>query len=427
MNLRLATLEENRLLRHFAIFLLYAAQGVPVGLFWFVIPAWLVANGAGAAQVGFFLGIMALPWSLKLVNGFIIDRFTFLAMGRRRVWIVGSQLAMVVALLLCAVINPVPEDIRLIAVFAFVINAAITFHDVAIDGLTVDIMPDEERAQASGMMFGGQAIGIAAGIALAGFAMTYSGSSGAYLAIATILSVAVIFTVSVRERAGERHLPWTAGSPAVHNLSIQADRWWPILRNTFRSLIQPASLVWSPVLLTRGINHGVWIGITPLLAVQGAGWSEGEVTSLTGLAQLVAGILGLTLGAFMGHKLGAKRATQTFIMITILASILMLMVEDSWASSTFLFTFIFGWVIIDILNTVVALPISMKLCDKTAVATQFTTYMSIINIGTSIGAALIVLTASYGGIETMIWIVIGANVIGAICLSAMPPIKKVSG
>ena len=37
------------------------------------------------------LGLTALPWTLKLVNGFIMDRYTFLAMGRRRIWIIGAQ------------------------------------------------------------------------------------------------------------------------------------------------------------------------------------------------------------------------------------------------------------------------------------------------------------------------------------------------
>ena len=86
-------LAEHRALRLFTLFILYVAQGVPIGLFWFAIPAWMAANGAGAADVGYVLGLTALPWTLKLVNGFIMDRYTFLPMGRRRVWIAGAQLA----------------------------------------------------------------------------------------------------------------------------------------------------------------------------------------------------------------------------------------------------------------------------------------------------------------------------------------------
>ena len=48
-------LGESRRLRLFTLFILYVAQGVPLGLFWFAIPAWMAANGASAADVGYVL------------------------------------------------------------------------------------------------------------------------------------------------------------------------------------------------------------------------------------------------------------------------------------------------------------------------------------------------------------------------------------
>ena len=48
---------------------------------------------------------------------------------------------------------------------------ATTFQDVAVDGMAVDIMKEEERARASGMMFGAQSIGIVAATALSGLAI----------------------------------------------------------------------------------------------------------------------------------------------------------------------------------------------------------------------------------------------------------------
>ena len=112
--------------------------------------------------------LTALPWSLKLVNGFIMDRYTFLAMGRRRVWILGAQLVMIASLLIAAVLNPTPSDVAVLGAIGFAVNMATTFQDVAVDGLAVDIMTEDERARGSGMMFGGQAIGIAVATALTG-------------------------------------------------------------------------------------------------------------------------------------------------------------------------------------------------------------------------------------------------------------------
>ena len=143
-------LAENRRLRLFTLFILYVAQGVPLGLFWFAIPAWMAANGATASDIGYVLGLTALPWTLKLVNGFIMDRYTFLAMGRRRIWIIGAQLVMIALLVGCALAGPGVTDVVLLGAAGFVVNMATTFQDVAVDGMAVDIMEEEERARASG-------------------------------------------------------------------------------------------------------------------------------------------------------------------------------------------------------------------------------------------------------------------------------------
>ena len=109
----LPALSESRRLRLVGFFLMYLSQGVPFGLVQVAIPAWLVANGSSAGEVGFFIGIAMLPWSLKLVNGLVMDRFCYSPMGRKRAWIIGSQFAMIAALLVTAIIAPGPDEITL--------------------------------------------------------------------------------------------------------------------------------------------------------------------------------------------------------------------------------------------------------------------------------------------------------------------------
>ena len=118
----------------FTLFILYVGQGMPIGLFWFAIPAWMAVNGAPAADVGSVAALTALPWSLKLVNGFIMDRYTFLPMGRRRVWIIGAQGVMIAFLVIAALIDPGVTDVAILGGIGFAVNMATTFQDVAVDG-----------------------------------------------------------------------------------------------------------------------------------------------------------------------------------------------------------------------------------------------------------------------------------------------------
>ena len=402
----------DRRLRLFTLFILYVAQGVPLGLFWFAIPAWMAANGADAADVGYVLGFTALPWTLKLVNGFIMDRYTFLAMGRRRIWIIGAQTVMILLLAVCGLAQPGAEDIVLLGITGFVVNVATTFQDVAVDGLAVDIMEEDERGRASGMMFGGQSIGIALSTALSGMAMARLGPSAAYLLSAAFIGAVTLFAVCIRERPGERGLPWTAGGVHPRNREIHVGAWWPILKTTFVSMVKPVSLFWIPVLLVRGLHYGVFAGVTPLIGTGQVGWTEEQVTGLMGTAQFAAGLAGLTIGGWAGDRFGTKRSGVLMFLAFMILGAWMWFGVARWSSPTTYTAFVYAWVSFDILITVVTLPISMRLCDPRVAATQFTLYMAASNFGITLGAWLLGVSGVLGGLPMRFVAVFGVHVVG---------------
>lgn len=406
----------SRRLRLFTLFILYVAQGVPIGLFWFAIPAWMAAKGADAADVGYVLGLTALPWTLKLVNGFIMDRYTWLAMGRRRIWIIGAQSMMILLLVGAAVAAPEVDDILLLGLAGFLVNMATTFQDVAVDGLAVDIMEEEERARASGMMFGGQSIGMALSTALTGMAIARMGPSAAYLLAACFIGAITLYVLWLKERTGERRFPWSEGQAHARNLAVHVGAWGPIFRNTFRSMVLPVSLLWLPVLLARGFHYGLFTGATPLIGTGEVGWDEETITGLVGTAQLVSGIIGLTVGGWMGDFFGAKRSTIAVFCAFLAMTALMIAGTAYWSEPSVFRAFVFAWIIFDILLTVVALPISMRLCDPTVAATQFTLYMATSNFGISLGAWTLSLSGQLGGMPRMFGLVFAVHSLGLLLM-----------
>jgi len=404
-------LSESRPLRLFTLFILYVTQGVPIGLFWFAIPAWMAANGSAAEDVAYVLGFTALPWTLKLVNGFVMDRYTFLKMGRRRVWIIGAQLVMIACLIACALINPSSSDVVLLAAAGFIVNSATTFQDVAVDGLAVDIMEEDERARGSGMMFGGQAIGSAIATAATGTVISIWGSGAAYLLSAVFIGVITIYMGALRERGGESRLPWTSGNAHPVNLAVQADAWWPILKATTISLFTPVSLFWMINLLGRGFHYGVFTGTTPLIGTGSTGWDEAQITSLIGTGGLIGGIAGLTIGGFFGDRMGAKWSTAAMLLIFAVIDLTMFFGTELWGDEQFYIGFVIGWLVCDTLITVVALPISMRLCDPKVAATQFTIYMATANFGISMGAWALGFTDAIGGLANFFLVVLAFHAV----------------
>ena len=401
-------LERSQPLRLFTLFILYVGQGMPIGLFWFAIPAWMAVNGASPADVGSVGALTALPWSLKLVNGFIMDRYTFLPMGRRRAWILGAQMVMIGSLIVAALVNPGVTDVAVLGALGFTVNMATTFQDVGVDGLAVDIMSEDERARGSGMMFGGQSIGIATATAICGFVIEDFGAPAAFLAVAAIIFVLCVYIAAFREREGERSLPWSAGAAHERNLSIQLEAWWPLLKATFAALTKGVSLLWLPVLFGRGVLYGPLTGMPPLIGANYTGWDVSEISSLTATAGLVAGILCMTLGGWLGDRFGAKRIGIMWLVAGVALCVFMGVSVPLWKDSAVFMTFVMAWVSIDMLVTVALLPISMRLCDAKVAATQFTIYMAVSNFGISFGAFLLSREAGLGGLPAM-FVITGAG------------------
>ena len=420
-------LASSRRLRLFTIFILYVAQGIPIGLFWYAIPAWMATNGADATDIAWVLGLTALPWSLKLINGFLMDRYAFLPMGRRRGWILGAQLTMIMVFLAAALVQPAASDILLLGLFGFLGNAATTFQDVGVDSTAVDLLTEDERARGGGMMFGGQLIGTAMATAGTGWAISALGASGAYLLAACAVIMVTAYVACVRERENERLLPWSRGETHAVNLERHAGRWGPILRTTLRSVLLPVSLFWAVFLLLRGSQYGIMAGVTPLIGAGEAGMSEAEVTSITGVAQLIGGIAGLTVGAWLGERFGAKWATVGLLCAWMLFNGGMILAVPLWSESGFAPWFITSWFVLDTVLAVVAIPISMRLCDARVAATQFTIYMALNNFGISLGTVLLGFSGQLGGLVSLFPLMILGNLVGlAIMLKVRFPRWRIS-
>jgi PAT family beta-lactamase induction signal transducer AmpG len=379
-------LERSRKLRLFTLFILYVGQGMPIGLMWFAIPAWMAVGGAGAADIATVAALTALPWSLKLVNGFIMDRYAYLPMGRRRAWLLAAQAAIIVCLCAAALADPGPGDIAFLAATGFAVNLAAAFQDVAVDGLAVDIMTEDERARGSGAMFGGQALGIAGASACSGLVIEAYGAPAAFLAIAALMLLLAGYVTAWREREGERLLPWTEGRAHPRNRVIQIAAWPPLLRATFVSLTDRVSLLWLPVIFARGIFYGAMVGITPLIGANLVGLSTAEIASLTGTAGLIGGVLGMTLGGWLGDRFGAKRTSVFWLAVQLAGLAAMLLARTQWSDPAVFVAFVVGWFALDLMVSISSLPIAMRLCEPSVAATQFTIYMGIGNLGISAGA-----------------------------------------
>ena len=86
------------LYRALVVTVLGFASCLPLALTGQAMQAWLTADGLDLATIG-FLSLVGLPYTFKFLWAPLMDRFDLPLLGRRRGWLVLTQLALAAALL----------------------------------------------------------------------------------------------------------------------------------------------------------------------------------------------------------------------------------------------------------------------------------------------------------------------------------------
>lgn len=395
--------------------LFYLAQGIPIGLFTVALPAWLAAQGASAAQVGGMVAITGLPWAFKLISGPFMDRFSFPAMGRRRPWIMAAQGALALShLALLFVTDPLAQW-QLLVLAGVLINSFAALQDVAVDGMAIDILPLDERGRANALMAFGQVVGYSGFGALGGWLLSSYGLGTT--ALVSGLLVGGIFAVStaVRERAGERLLPWSEGVASKVETHTDAT-FSAIFRNLLRVLLLPMSLLLIGVELLSRMAAGISVGLLPVMAVQDMGYASEEYAYWFGMFSAAAAALGIFFGPLI-DRFGARRLLALAMVGAALVSSTFAAATSLWQNTTFVATMLATGLIFLQAFFVSMIALFMGICWSQVAATQFAIYMSLANLSRSAGAAVYAVLAVPLGSSGMLYLMAALFIVAALLLS----------
>ncbi|HUL77309.1 MAG TPA: MFS transporter [Vicinamibacteria bacterium] len=157
--------------RLLSVVLLSFSSGLPLGVVWLAIPAWMARVGVDIKVIGLFTLAQA-PWSFKLLWSPWMDRFPPPFLGRKRGWVLIGQVGLFVVTLWLAGVSGHPETVWVIGALALAIAFASATQDIAIDAYAVEVLRRDELGFASGartafyraamLVAGGAAITLAA-------------------------------------------------------------------------------------------------------------------------------------------------------------------------------------------------------------------------------------------------------------------------
>jgi PAT family beta-lactamase induction signal transducer AmpG len=124
------------------------ASGLPLGLVWISLPAWLTYRGVDIRTVGLF-SLAQAPWTFKFLWSPLLDRYSPGFLGRRRSWMIVSQAFLAVGLLALALQGASPR-VALVAAAATFIAFWSATQDIAIDAYAVEVLERSEQGLAVG-------------------------------------------------------------------------------------------------------------------------------------------------------------------------------------------------------------------------------------------------------------------------------------
>lgn len=195
------------------LFLGFAA-GIPLLLIFSSLSLWLGEAGVERKAVTFF-SWAALGYSFKFVWAPLVDRlplpYLTKAMGRRRSWLLLSQVLIIVAIVLMASVDPSLGQSHLVmmAWAAVLLGFASATQDIVIDAYRIEAAEVRIQAMMSSTYIAGYRIGmvvagagalwIAASLGSKKGAYLYSAWQWTYLAMAMVMLIGVATTLIIKE------------------------------------------------------------------------------------------------------------------------------------------------------------------------------------------------------------------------------------
>jgi PAT family beta-lactamase induction signal transducer AmpG len=271
------------------------AGGVPLLLTLTVLQAWLTAEDVSLTTIG-FLGLVGLPYNLKFLWAPLMDRFNPLGLGRRRSWLVISQICLAAGIATLGLQDPL-EGIWKVAVAACLVAFFSASQDVVIDAYRRETLADAEQGLGASIYTYGYRVGMllasAGGLILA----DVIGFAGVYLFMAGLMLSMVVITVLAPEPRDVRDPP----------RSLRAAFVGPFVEFFNRHNVSSSALLVLAFILLYKLGDNLASHMTiPFYLETGFSNTEiGTVVKFFGLAPL---LLGVFIGGALTLKAGLYRA-----------------------------------------------------------------------------------------------------------------------
>jgi MFS transporter, PAT family, beta-lactamase induction signal transducer AmpG len=311
------------------------ASGLPLALTGSTLQAWMAVTGVNLKTIGIFT-LAGLPYTWKFLWAPVMDRFVPPWLGRRRGWILATQLVLVAGIALLGSLSPVerPWTMAVVAVMVAFTSAS---QDVVFDAYRTDMLRENERGMGAAVSVLGYRIAMLVSGALALILADRIGWQPTYWLMAGLMAVCMMATVLGPEPDAEVRPPATlveavwqplkdffsrmaafrpptvSGSlpGAARMAGVSADYAVAPLRHAAHA-DYAAPILFLLLIVLYKLGDAFAGSLTSAFLIRGAGFSPSEVGMINKAMGMIATIAGVILGGTAMVKLGLLRALLAF-------------------------------------------------------------------------------------------------------------------
>ena len=343
-------------------------SGLPLYLIFQLVPAWLRIEGVSLTAIGFFT-LVQNPYVFKFLWSPILERYSLPFLGRRRGWMLVTQLLLIVTIASLGLWQPTSQ-LSVIATISLLVAIFSATQDIVLDAYRREIL-DTDAELGMGNTIHVQAYRIS-GLIPGSLGLILAQSIGweiNFLIMAGFMLVGVILTLLISEPPKPSAVPGTIVQAIVQ----------PFKEFFTRRALGPAVAVLAFMFLYKFGDNMATALATPFYI--DLGFELAEIGIVAKNAALWPSIIGGILGALIIVKIGINRALWAFGFVQVATILGFAWIAHLPEASVFDLAMVLAAEYLGVgLGTAASVAFIARETSRLAVATQFALFTALASL-----------------------------------------------
>jgi len=281
------------------------SSGLPLFVLYQLVPGWLRSEGVSLAEIGLF-SLIGIPYVWKFIWSPLIDRYSLGRLGRRRSWMLVTQVLLLLSIATFGWINPV-ANIWSVAYLAAGVAFFSASQDIVLDAYRRELLPDNELGLGNSIHVQAYRLsGLVPG-SLAFILADHISWQSVFIIVASFMFLGILLTLFIKELETEHEAPKSLQEAIVLPFKDF------INSNGLKSAGYTLAFL---VLYKLGDNMATALQ-TPFFI--DLGFSKTEIGVIAKTSSLIAMTIGIIVGGLVMVKLSINKALWLFGLVQIVS------------------------------------------------------------------------------------------------------------